>query len=428
MFHVSGFAFDQTLMSSKPAEMALMSRHRALDGIVAPTWRSGEAVATGSDLRICVYTCLIGRTELLNEQPVAASSNVPFICFTDDPDRRSHTWEIRPISPLLTMDSIRSQRAVKLRPHEHLLDFDASVYIDNGVLLKLTPEKIVEQHLPDCGFSLPRHSFRETVLDEFLAVSDQGLDDSARIFEQLNHYALCDSEGLQEKPYWTAILLRDHRKPAVRELLDLWLAHVQRYSRRDQLSLNFVLRQCGLSPGVLMIDNHDSDLHSWPHKTNAHQAMRVHRPVAAYGTLSARIRELELNFAAERQQERERTDMRIVDLTRAEQAAAARIEELEVLLGEEKSKHERRVIALLAETQNHTSRIAELLAEKQSLEKQVCELATGLSVARYRIAVIHNSISWRVTKPIRKIHNILGLEAPGSSPCGTTNQPLGADD
>src|SRR5665647_394091 len=85
--------------------------------------------------RLCVFTTLIGQYEQLNEQPVAAQSGIPFLCLTDDPDLRSESWQIRPVSPVFGMDPIRSQRDFKLRPHLHLPDFDASIYIDNSVLL-----------------------------------------------------------------------------------------------------------------------------------------------------------------------------------------------------------------------------------------------------------------------------------------------------
>jgi hypothetical protein len=74
--------------------------------------RAGSAAP--AKLRVCVYTCLINTTEVLNEQPFAASSEIPFICFTDNVDRRSETWQLRPVSPLFEMDSVRSQRVLKI--------------------------------------------------------------------------------------------------------------------------------------------------------------------------------------------------------------------------------------------------------------------------------------------------------------------------
>ena len=79
--------------------------------------------------RACVYTCLIGRYEVLNEQPVAAQSKIPFLCLTDDAALQSSTWRTIKMDPVFTMDPVRSQRTLKLLPHRFLPDFDISLYM-----------------------------------------------------------------------------------------------------------------------------------------------------------------------------------------------------------------------------------------------------------------------------------------------------------
>ena len=217
----------------------------------------------------CVYTTLVGGYEALNEEPVAANSRLAFICLTDDPDLRSETWQIRRVEPLFRLDPIRSQRALKLLPHEHLPDYECSIYVDNSILLKTPPDALIEQYLGTSAFCLPQHSYRNSVLEEFLEVEALGYDDQARLFEQLNHYALEFPDMLEERPFWTGVLFRDHRNPKVRRMLDIWLAHVQRYSRRDQLSINLAFRLAGLKPEVLRIDNYESWFHCWPERANS---------------------------------------------------------------------------------------------------------------------------------------------------------------
>jgi hypothetical protein len=250
-----------------------------------------------SDDRFCVYTALIGAYEPLNEQPAAAKSRIRFICLTDDRNLRSESWETRLVSPIFDRDPIRSQRDFKIRPHVHLPDFDASLYIDNSILLKEPPESLWELFDTGSGFCLSAHSFRDTVLDEFLAVAELGFDDQSRIFEQLNHYMIGSPDVLQQKPYWGGILLRNHHNSTVQAMLDLWMAHVHRYSRRDQLSINVALQRSGLSAQVLQIDNHESRFHSWPHKKGRDEASR--RPqISLFFPPAVRIRELEQQLAA----------------------------------------------------------------------------------------------------------------------------------
>jgi hypothetical protein len=136
----------------------------------------------------------------LNEQPVAAQSGLRFLCLTDDPNVRSESWEMRLVSPVFGMDPIRSQRDLKIRPHVYLPEFNASLYIDNSILLSEPPERLFNLFERARGFCIPTHSYRDTVLDEFLEVAKHGLDDQSRIFEQLNHYLIDYPEVLRESP------------------------------------------------------------------------------------------------------------------------------------------------------------------------------------------------------------------------------------
>lgn len=215
--------------------------------------------------RACVYTCLIGGYEALNEQPVAADSGLDFLCFTDDPGLTSASWRIVPHAPAFPLDPVRSQRVAKLSPQDLLPDYDVSLYIDNSVILKVPPEQVLARYLPaGTRAAMPGHSFRASVCDEFLEVIRLGFDDGPRVLEQLNHYLMSEPEALEAVPFWSAIILRRHHDPAVIAAMRLWLAHVLRYSRRDQLSGAVVMGRSGLDVARVEIDNLESWFHRWP--------------------------------------------------------------------------------------------------------------------------------------------------------------------
>jgi len=211
---------------------------------------------------------MIGRYEELNEQPVASRSRVPFICLTDDLTLRSKTWKMVKVDSCLQLDPVRTQRLLKLLPHRYLPGYELSLYIDNTILLTELPETIVDRYLTsDVSVAIPSHSFRDTVAEEFAEVRKLDLDDPSRLAEQLEHYSASDAAVLNERPYWTGILLRRHRKNDVKRAFEIWCAHMLRYSRRDQLSANAAFRHSGLRPSRIEIDNHESWFHTWPHAT-----------------------------------------------------------------------------------------------------------------------------------------------------------------
>jgi hypothetical protein len=353
----------------------------------------------------CVYTTLIGGYEKLNEQPVAAKSRLPFICFTDDPELQSETWQIRRVEPLFTLDPIRSQRVLKLLPHERLPDFDCSIYVDNSVVLKTLPEDLIEEHLGASAFCLPEHSFRNRVLDEFLEVEALGFDDQGRLFEQLNHYALEFPEVLEERPFWTAVLLRDHRDPKVRRMLEIWLAHVQRYSRRDQLSVNLAIKRAGLTPKVLRIDNHESWFHSWPKGNStrpanfqrfaspflSHPAARAKELARDNAAKSEQLARLERDLAEERlEREKERLEREKVN---------ARVTELEAALADERSQR----ATLEGSTAGLTQVVAAERRHREAVELQVAAERRHREAVESQNQALLRSTSWRITTPLRKV-------------------------
>jgi len=244
-----------------------------------------------------VYTALLGGYEQLNEdQP--RDSRLPFICFTDDPRLRSTTWDIRLVEPAFPLDLVRSQRDIKLRGHPALDEFSESMYIDNSVTLTVPPEDLLRDWLAEEDLALVRHSNRVTVLDEFTEVLRQGLEEPARLFEQLDHYAALAPDILERRPLWAAVMAR-RRTPSVDAFFAQWFDHVLRYSRRDQLSLVYVLESTSIPFRVIEAKNEESEWHRWPVPLDRLEWARsaaptLRRPdLLALGEMRSKIADLE---------------------------------------------------------------------------------------------------------------------------------------
>ncbi|HEY0258755.1 MAG TPA: glycosyltransferase domain-containing protein [Lacisediminihabitans sp.] len=263
---------------------------------------SGEAgpIDVPAPRRI-VYTALIGRYEQLNEQPIAASSDIDFVCFTDDPDLRSTSWSIRLIEPRFPLDSIRSARYLKVLGYQLFPDHDETLWIDNSVRLTVDPRELLGRWLADADIALPHHSYRTSVIGEFDAVATDGYDDPARVYEQLIHYSTLRPAVLHEQPYWTALLAR-RRTAAVSEAMRLWNDHILRYSRRDQLSINFVLDAAKVAVTAVDIDNMSSEWHEWPIRVDRKWARTQDRMADALRVPGADIGRLENSLTLVQQQ------------------------------------------------------------------------------------------------------------------------------
>lgn len=214
-------------------------------------------------MSLTVITAVIGGYESLREQPVAAVSDARFVCYTDDPDLASETWEVRQIDPFWPGDPVRSARRVKILSHAYLDDDEDSLWIDNSIELKRRPEDLFA-HLIGRGLvGMFWHSHRDCLDSEFSVVSRQSLDSCARVSEQREYYRSVVPELLEIRPYWTAIVARRGRSSAVHQAMEIWYAHVQRFSRRDQLSVGPAL--AGLAERLVLTegDNFSSPWHEW---------------------------------------------------------------------------------------------------------------------------------------------------------------------
>lgn len=309
--------------------------------------------------RRAVYTALLGDYEQLNEQPVALQTDVPFICFTDDPGLTSETWQVRLVEPLFPLDLVRSQRAIKIRGHESLDAFEETLYIDNSVSLKQDPNAILDVWLATSDYGVSLHSFRDRVIDEFDEVIALNYDDASRVHEQLLQYARLYPDVLYEKPYWNGILARRNTEQ-VRAATRLWFDHVLRYSRRDQLSANVSLALSGVQVTKIEQDNNLSAMHAWPVdvKRRVRPGGSMVRPA---GPLLAEIARLE------------------IALSRAERTL------------EDYPKQVTAVSALTAEVQR-----LGVEAERARVDAEQARIR-----GEQRVAYFESSGSWRVTRPLR---------------------------
>lgn len=362
-----------------------------------------------SKKNICVYTVMTGNYEALNEQPAASRSDIPFICLTDDPTLTSKTWKVVMVAPAFKMDPIRSQRMLKICPHlvGALDDFDCSLYIDNSVVLHEAPELIIERYGWAQGIGLPTHSFRASVMDEFIEVARSGYDDQNRIFEQLNHYLTYGEPTLSEQPYWTAIMLRDHRDEAVRAAMLRWAEHVLRYSRRDQLSLNAALRDAGIVPARWALDNRESWFHTWPHSQQRDRFSGGRDPAASMTPPLAQVRQLQLAVELARSNiESMASELAATqrDAERLTERLAARV----VQRGAAKSAG----VDAEPAPQGPTLPLLQMRAENLRLQVR---LANALQQTNASVAAIHASASWRMTSPLRRLKQWLQRAADATA-------------
>ena len=119
------------------------------------------------------------------------------------------------------------------------MDADVSVMLSGECYLLCPPEKFVEELLGDADMAIHKHYCRDCVYDEGQEIINQKRDYTDIVKEQMDRYRSVGypaNNGLFE----TGIIIRRHNEKVI-AFNNAWFAEMCRYSRRDQMSLNYVL-------------------------------------------------------------------------------------------------------------------------------------------------------------------------------------------
>lgn len=189
-----------------------------------------------------IYTCITGRyDELLDHTYI--DPRWEYVCYTDDLTLKNTNflWQIKPLV-FNELDHIRNQRWHKLHPHILFSKYQRSVWVDAHInILKKDIFDDIDRAINEkYKVSMAPHPVRNCIYDEFLACIELGKDNKNVMKKQLQ---LIKEDGFPEKQglFEGGIIYREHHDKQVISLMNDWWWFIRNYSRRDQLSLTYVL-------------------------------------------------------------------------------------------------------------------------------------------------------------------------------------------
>ena len=174
-------------------------------------------------------------------QPKVIDDRFDYILFSNDiKENRVGVWQIKPI-PYHNEDNTRICRYVKTHPEELLSEYEFSVWMDSNIhiLTSFIYERCLELYNQGAQIASMNHLERNCIYDEAFVVLDNYLEYESILVEwchQLRKEKYPKNNGLFE----TNVVYRKNSK-ILMELDDFWWFCIDRNSRRDQLSFNYVL-------------------------------------------------------------------------------------------------------------------------------------------------------------------------------------------
>jgi hypothetical protein len=194
--------------------------------------------------KLAIYTSLFGDKEELND-PLNNIENddtdldISFICYTDSKLLKSKSWDLK-ICDDHFLPSDKFSRRVKTMPHKYLSEFKYSLFIDNTVSFKRLPNSTDLLTKNKYLFKLFMHSGRSNLFEEFLAVNGLGYDTPDNLLNLKEYYSKFINLSNVSPLSTNTVILREHNNGQVIKFGEIWWEHILNFSKRDQLSFDFI--------------------------------------------------------------------------------------------------------------------------------------------------------------------------------------------
>ena len=200
--------------------------------------------------RVCIYTTLFGDIDDLI--PVLnPAEGVDYLCFTDRP-RVAVGWKQMIVDPGMGDDNMNA-KVFKVLPHKHLQAYDYSMFVDANTVFLGRMNELVGLCMKGGDFVMWQHPLRDDPYVEVNAIIAHRRHGPENILDQMQHYAeagMPRNTGMFEASF----IWRRHMQADVVDLMEKWWDEICQFSKRDQISLAYLVWKTGMRPALLSPD------------------------------------------------------------------------------------------------------------------------------------------------------------------------------
>ena len=220
------------------------TKHKNKDNIAIQS--NKYIINNKSDKKIAVYTCITGNYDKV-EEPLIMESACDYYLFTNNPNLKSDSWNIREIPEEISKinNNAKINRYIKMHPKEIFPEYDYAIYIDGNIKIISIISKFIEKVNNKTGLAIHRHCERNCIFNEIKACRAYGKGDYSKLKEQVSRY---EKEGFP-KSYGMLecnVLVSDLKNENAKKIFDgWWNEYLDSESMRDQIAFPYVLWKNG---------------------------------------------------------------------------------------------------------------------------------------------------------------------------------------
>lgn len=193
--------------------------------------------------KIAIYTAIFGDYDELII-PDKEIKGCDFYCFTDNRKLKSDLFKIKNVTAIFS-DSTRDARRIKTMPHRFLPEYEYTVWIDSNIHFKrFNIQELCKKLLDKHDIAIHKHRFRDCIYEEAEECVRRKLDRSVLIMSQIIRY-INDGYPVHNGLAETSVVFRKNTD-MVKKINEDWWDEIKNGSKRDQLSIDYVLWKNGL--------------------------------------------------------------------------------------------------------------------------------------------------------------------------------------
>lgn len=207
---------------------------------------------------IAIYTCITGGYDNLREPELLIDGCDYFFISEHPPESDSvYRWiDVNNFVPSDIKDDRLKNRYCKINAHKIFPEYKYSIYMDGYLTMKEDLTLIIDK-LGKSGLAVLSYREWESVYTEAIRCIQGHLEHADPILEQIEKYWL---EGMPNDfpTILCGVLIRQHNNPhCVKIMEDWWKEIISTGSRRDQISLPYVLwrNDYSISDIIPVVDN-----------------------------------------------------------------------------------------------------------------------------------------------------------------------------
>lgn len=188
-----------------------------------------------------IYTAMVGGYDEIM-QPKVVDDRFDYILFSNDiKEERVGVWQVRPIE-YTNSDNTRICRYVKTHPEELLPGYEFSIWMDSNIriMTSYVYERALELYTQGVLIASMCHPERDCIYDEAFEVMYLRYEREKLVVDWC-HKLRKENYPRHNGLYESGVMFRKHNVSLITETNVMWWDCIEKYSKRDQLSFNYVL-------------------------------------------------------------------------------------------------------------------------------------------------------------------------------------------